>query len=402
MKLELEAAHQENEVLAYTIADQRMSPSSSKLLQLQSVVEAETTQHSPQTDIDLQSKLQSVLADLALEKEHTCQMETTADIREKTIYELQTQLTLAQETNAQDVENVQRLESVCEELAKETLRTAELTSVLQAQEEIIASLQKELDDERDQRTRDKTTQNERIGELEVAYSDQVAKNHEQYMELEEAMDEREAKFSERIRELETESDQQQRDIAHLQEIARKLKSAESKVATLQQGLARTQAVLEERVRQVSQITEKIELQERQLRQQDDAMAALKRQAADDVFRSTKQERRIEKLLHDREMLNIAVEQLQIHIQLVSQPWRIPALILVLISTTRSTGETPVQGENRDPLGRGNGLSIHRQGPGEHCWRTRRPQRHDSAGRLQIHQLLCGTLHESQQAMRRIV
>lgn len=402
MKLELEAAHQENEVLACTIADQRMSPSSSKVSQQQSVVEAETSQHSPQTDIDLQSKVQSVLADLALEKEHTCQMETTANIREKTIYELQTQLTHAQETNAQDVENVQRLESVCEELAKETLRTAELTSVLQAQEEIIASLQKELDDERGQRTRDKTTQNERIGELEVAYSDQVAKNHEQYMELEEAMDEREAKFSDRIRELETESDQQQRDIAHLRETARKLKSAESQVAILQQGLARTQAILEERVRQVSQITEKIELQERQLRQQDDAMAALKRQAADDVFRSTKQERRIEKLLHDREMLNIAVEQLQIHIQLVSQPWRIPVLILVLISTTRSTGETPVQGENRDPLGRGNGLSIHRQGPAEHCWRTSRPQRHDSLGRLQIHQLLCGTLYESQQAMRRIV
>lgn len=316
MAFELETAHRALEDLMRTLEQQRTQVALEASKQEDAVGMNDAPQ-AFQREIDLQNRLQSVLEDLATEQERASQLEITAQIRQGDIDKLQTQLDQALEKVSQDAHDAEALEFVRRELATETLRTAELTSILEAQEEIISSLQREIEAERDQHARDAARQRERIQELEGAYREQVKKNNDQYMELEEAMDEREAKFSNRIAELESETERYQRQIAESQRTANNLRSAESQIEMLQQGLDNTRTVLAERERQVSQITGRLESQMQQLCQQDDAIAALKKQAADDVFRSTKQERRIEKLLHDREMLNIAVEQLQIHIQLVS-------------------------------------------------------------------------------------
>lgn len=314
---DLEAARKDNELLASTVDQQRKSLESPHFPREPIVVEGETLQQTLESDQNLQSQLESVLANLKLEQERASGMDATVKARDALIHNLQAQLAEAHQMNAQHAETVEHLESIRQQLRKETLRTAELTSVLHSQEEMISTLHKELDAKQDQRARESATQSERIVELEAAYSDQVKKNHEQYIELEEAMDEREAKFSERISELESESNRQRNEIAGLRERASRSEGVESGMALLRQELGQTKAVLEEREAHIRHMAETVELQAEQLSRRDDALAALKRQAADDVFKSTKQERRIEKLLHDREMLNIAVEQLQIHIQLVS-------------------------------------------------------------------------------------
>jgi chromosome segregation ATPase len=396
MAFDLETARRENEVLACTV-EQQKAQATSEVSKQENDTRTDDASQVPQNEIDLQSRLESVLANLADEQERVSQMETTVKIREEDIYKLQTQLDQALERISRDAEDAETLESVRQQLAAETLRTSELTSILETQEEIISSLQSEIEAERDRYARDAARQGERITELEVAYRDQVTANHDQYMELEEAMDEREAKFSDRIAELESESDKYKREIAAVQETINRLRSTESQIDMLQQGLDNTRALLAERERQVDQMTEKIELQSQQYRQQDDAMAALKRQAADDVFRSTKQERRIEKLLHDREMLNIAVEQLQIHIQLVSG-MRESFHSTLADSNTGLAGETPIQSENWDILGRRYRLSTFRQSADEFGWTPARPQHDDSAGQLEIDQLFGGAVEGSQQAM----
>lgn len=237
--------------------------------------------------------------------------------RDKVIQNLEIQLDQARREQEQAAEAYELLESVQKDLAKELERTAELTSILNQQESRILILQEDLDVERENRTRESATQNRRVAELQGAYDDQVKKNHEQYLELEEAMDDREAKFSERIAELESACEQKQQQITLLEEEASQLRVAESVSSTLRADLDHTKGILAERESQFKQLAQSNDQHAQQITRQNEVIAVLKRQAADDVFKTTKQERRIEKLLHDREMLNIAVEQLQIHIKLVS-------------------------------------------------------------------------------------
>lgn len=232
---------------------------------------------------------------------------------------LEKQLQQAQQEQERATVACALLESIQQDLAKEVELNAELTSLLNEQEVRYSTLQKDLKTERDARTRESANLNGQIAELQIAYSDQVKRNHEQYLELEEAMDDREAKFSERIAELELICEQRQEELRVLAKGQSKLDLAESACSELRASLERTREVLAERESRIEHFERSNHQQVEHIGHQDEAIAALKRQAADDVFKSTKQERRIEKLLHDREMLNIAVEQLQIHIQLVSPP-----------------------------------------------------------------------------------
>lgn len=245
------------------------------------------------------------------------------DPREEVIRDLRTQLDEAQREHERAAEASELLETTRRDLAREIERTAELISFLDQQESRLAGLQHDLDVERDDRSRESATQNRRIADLQAAYDDQVKRNHEQYLELEEAMDDREAKFSGRITELESACDKKQEEILKLENQANRLRAAETASSALRANLEQLKEALNERDVRMEQMAQINDRQTQQISRQDETIAALKRQAADDVFKSTKQERRIEKLLHDREMLNIAVEQLQIHIQLVSRCRRVP-------------------------------------------------------------------------------
>ena len=230
---------------------------------------------------------------------------------------LEKQLQQAQREQERPTEAYALLESVQQDLAKKVELNAELTSLLNEQEVRFSTLQKDLDTERDAHTKESANMNRQIAELQIAYSEQVRRNHEQYLELEEAMDDREAKFSERIVELETICEQKQEELRALAKAQSNLQLAETASSELRASLERTRKVLTERESRIEHFERSNNQQVEHIGHQDEVIAALKRQAADDVFKSTKQERRIEKLLHDREMLNIAVEQLQIHVQLVS-------------------------------------------------------------------------------------
>jgi chromosome segregation ATPase len=270
-----------------------------------------------ETSIGSQQRLVDSTASSHPADEHSRASTDALDPREEVIHHLRTQLDQAQREQERAAEASELLEATRRDLAKEIQRTAELISLLDQQESRLAALHHDLDVERDDRTRESATQNRRIADLQAAYNNQVKRNHEQYLELEEAMDDREAKFSERITELESACQKKQEEIVELEKEANRLKATETASSALRANLEQMKEVLNEREAQIEQIAQSNERQTHQLSHQNETIAALKRQAADDVFKSTKQERRIEKLLHDREMLNIAVEQLQIHIQLVS-------------------------------------------------------------------------------------
>ena len=244
--------------------------------------------------------------------------------------DLKRQLQHAQEEQKRAAETYVLLESIQGDLAKEVELNTELSSRLRAQEIRSATLQNDLRTEQDARNRESAGLNRQIAELEIAYNDQVKRNHEQYLELEEAMDDREAKFSERIAELEAIAEQRQKELDVLVKEHNELELAETAMSELETTLERTRKVLLEREARIEQFERSNEQQVQRIDHQDEVITALKRQAADDVFKSTKQERRIEKLLHDREMLNIAVEQLQIHIQLVSSiRWMRPPRVSII-------------------------------------------------------------------------
>ncbi|KAJ9097357.1 hypothetical protein QFC19_006825 [Naganishia cerealis] len=312
----LEEAQQHNEHLLLTTQQQQ-----DDIQTLKSNLEDQQRDLEQQSHIARELEVQKglhvkLLHELQSEKDRTHGLETTLEDRQETIHQLELQLDQERQARIK-VETSDELESLHEVLAKETQRNIELSSIITDQEEVIQDLKAEIDQQQSNQKRELITRDERIKELESAYHEQVQENREQYLQLEGAIEEREAKYAERLGELEVISDDQEREIQRLQAKIETLQGELITEARNTEDLQRLEIELNEREEYIQKLTQTITERSQKIKQYEASLTDLKRQAADDVFESTKRERRIEKLLDDREMLNIAVEQLQIQIQLVS-------------------------------------------------------------------------------------
>jgi chromosome segregation ATPase len=254
--------------------------------------------------------------DLESAKERAQSLETALEIRQHTISQLELQLEEERQARIQ-VTTQDEVQSLQEILAKEFQRNNELTSLLEDKETDLRNLKENIEHQQNERAKELISRDERIRELESAYSEQVQKNREEYLQLEEAIEERETTYAERLGQLEVISDGQEHEIQRLQAKIEELQSESTNKYTYITEIRQAESLLQDREKYISELSRSLGERSQKIKQYEVALADAKRKAADDVFESTKRERRIEKLLDDREMLNIAVEQLQIQIQLVS-------------------------------------------------------------------------------------
>ncbi|KAJ9108986.1 hypothetical protein QFC21_000309 [Naganishia friedmannii] len=269
--------------------------------------------HEVELQIERQSKL---LQELGSEKEHVQTLQDALEDRRETIRHLELQLEEEKQARTQ-VTTQDEVQSLQEILAKEVQRNNDLSSFIQDKEKVIQDLKEDIEAQHLRQEKDLAARDQRIRELESAYNEQVKENRDQYLQLEEAIEEREAKYAERLGELEVISDGQEHEIQRLQARIEELQSESRNGFANVEDLRRTENELQERGEDIQRLSRGLAERTQKIKQYEAALVDLKRKAADDVFESTKRERRIEKLLDDREMLNIAVEQLQIQIQLVS-------------------------------------------------------------------------------------
>ncbi|KAJ9125333.1 hypothetical protein QFC22_000290 [Naganishia vaughanmartiniae] len=316
----LQAALERNEALLLTIKQQ-----GNQIGDLKSGLEAQKQDLEEHRQLAHEIRLQAeresrLLLDLGPGKGHVQDLENALQDREDTIRQLQLQL--EEEPQARiHVATQDEIQSLQEILAKEFQRNNELASLLEDQDKLIRNLQENNEQQQSGHTKEMTSRDQRIRELESAYSEKVEENRDQYLQLEEAIEEREAKYTERLRELEVIADGQEHDIQRLQATNEELQSKSTTASTRIEELQRIEKVSQDREKYIAELSQTLAERSQKIKQYEVALADWKRKAADDVFESTKRERRIEKLLDDREMLNIAVEQLQIQIQLVKRQYK---------------------------------------------------------------------------------